>query len=403
MKMNKIEQYLENNWDKCIRESRFDEGTLLGLPYPYTVPSVEAFNEIYYWDTYFTNVGLLNSGRAMLAKQNTDNILYLVDKYGFMPNGSRTYYLTRSQPPFLFAMVRDICDYYDDNVWLNGAYFALCKEYKFWMNERIAPNGLNRYSPNPDPDTFSELAEGFKSRTKTNPDTPEEELARHCLGTCESGWDMTPRWDFEAHNFNAADLNFLLFAMEKNMAYFAEKLGYSEDVAVWNTRAEKRLELMNKFMLDKNNLFLDYNFKTNRLSRIFSAASYYPLYAKAATPEQAAAAAENLRRLEAEFGILTCEKNDSGVLYQWDYPNGWACLQYIVMVGLNNYGYTDDAKRIAQKYVTLAEKVFDETGALWEKYNVVDGSINVSNEYKMPTMLGWSAGVYIAAQKFLKQ
>ena len=214
---------------------------------------------------------------------------------------------------------------------------------------------------------------------------------------------MTPRWDFEAHNFNAADLNSLLFAMEKNMAYFAEKLGYSEDVAVWNTRAEKRLELMNKFMLDKNNLFLDYNFKTNRLSRIFSAASYYPLYAKAATPEQAAAAAENLRRLEAEFGILTCEKNDSGVLYQWDYPNGWACLQYIVMVGLNNYGYTDDAKRIAQKYVTLAEKVFDETGALWEKYNVVDGSINVSNEYKMPTMLGWSAGVYIAAQKFLKQ
>lgn len=401
--MNETEKFIEKNWDSCLRENRFDNGTLLGVPYPYTVPSAEAFDELYYWDTYFTNLGLLKFGRPALAKQNTDNMLYLVNKYGFMPNGTRTWYLTRSQPPFLSEMVRDIYEYYRDKVWLEGAYSALKKEYSFWMQQRCSPIGLNHYASKLDKSDIETTANDFKQRTAVKTDVPDEQIAAHTLATCESGWDMNPRWDFECHNFAPADLNSLLFGMENNMAYFADLLGYPEDTAQWKCRAGKRLNLMNKYMLNDDNLFLDYNFKTGKLSGVFSAASFFPLYTKAASDEQAKAAVKNLPRLEANHGIVTCEKGKGDIVYQWDYPNGWACLQYIVITALANYGYIDEAKRIAEKFVKLVDSVFEKTGNLWEKYNVVDGNINVIDEYKMPTMLGWSAGVYIAAKAFINQ
>ena len=401
--MQKIIDYLEQNWDSCIRENRVDEDTLIGLPYPYTVPSPERFNEIYYWDTYFTNLGLLKSGRATLAKHNTDNMLYLVDKYGFMPNGNRTFYLNRSQPPFLSEMVRDIYDYYNDNTWLCGAYLTLKKEYDFWTTERITPIGLCRYDGNQTEEQAKQTKKDFLERVPVSEkDIDGVDIARHSTCSCESGWDMNPRWNFEGYNFAPVDLNSLLYLFEKNMAYFAEKLSSGEN-ELWESRAEKRLEIMNKHMINTDNLFLDYNFEKDILSKIFSAASLYPLYANLATEEQAKAAVDNLHRLESNYGILTCEENISDITYQWDYPNGWACLQYIAIAGLLNYGYIDDARRIAKKYTELVEKVFDETGNLWEKYNVVDGNINVSNEYKMPPMMGWSAGVYIASKKILEE
>ena len=122
-----------------------------------------------------------------------------------------------------------------------------------------------------------------------------------------------------------------------------------------------------------------------------------------ANDEQAKVAVKNLSRLEEEFGVVTCEKNNDQGIYQWDYPNGWACLQYIVMVGLDNYGYKEEAKRIAKKYISLVEKVFDETGNLWEKYNVVKGNIEVNNEYKMPAMMGWTAGVYLSLSEYIRK
>ena len=159
---------------------------------------------------------------------------------------------------------------------------------------------------------------------------------------------------------------------------------------------------MNRYMLNEDGLFVDYNFASTTQSKIFSVASIYPLFAGLATKEQAEAVVKNLDRLEAEYGMLTCEKNDAEGTYQWDYPNGWACLQYITIMGLDKYGYREEAHRIANKYVTLVDKVFAETGNLWEKYNVVEGNINVSNEYKMPAMMGWSAGTYLAALEYLK-
>ena len=145
-----VSEFIKKNWDECVRSVTEDDGTLIGLPYPYIVPSPkESLQEIYYWDTYFTCKGLYRSQKRELAKNCTDDMLYLVDRYGFMPNGNRTYYLSQSQPPVLSMMVKDVYDYYQDKEWLNKAYEILKKEYNFWTENRMTPIRLNSYGANP--------------------------------------------------------------------------------------------------------------------------------------------------------------------------------------------------------------------------------------------------------------
>ena len=400
----KVRRFISSHWDECIKENMEDDGTLIGLPYPYTVPAVGHFEEMYYWDTYFTNKGLEIEGRFAQMKNNTDNILYLVNRYGYMPNGNRTYYLKNSQPPFLSIMVRDVYEHYMDKVWLTGAFEALKKEYSFWMTRRISPIGLNVYDGYLALGADIELANSFKERTGFMPDGNIHDIGRHHLLTCESGWDINPRWDIEGYNFVPVDLNSLMFMFETNMRYFSNELE-KDETQMWKERAEKRRILMKKYMETDSDLFLDYNFVKNKHSKVFSAASFYPLFAGLAEPENAEALVENINRLETEYGILACEKNESEGTYQWDYPNGWACLHYIVISGLDKYGYKTEAARIAEKYINLVEKVFEETGNIWEKYNVVDGNLNVHHESKkkMPAMMGWSAGVYLAALEYIKK
>ena len=142
-----VRDFIRMSWDASVQYNPADSQTLIGLPRPYTVPSVsQTFQELYYWDTYFTNEGLVRDGRLDLAKNNTEDMLYLVDRYGYMPNGSRTWYLNRSQPPFLCMMVDRIFEQTEDTNWLAGAFTTLQKEYDFWMTQRITPVGLNRYS-----------------------------------------------------------------------------------------------------------------------------------------------------------------------------------------------------------------------------------------------------------------
>lgn len=394
-----VKNFIDKNWENCIRHNRKDDGTFIGMPYPYTVPAVGHFEEMYYWDTYFTNIGLMISGRYELAKSNTDNMLYLINKYGFMPNGNRTFYLGNSQPPFLSCMVKDIYDYYRDPVWLSAAYDILKKEYSFWQTKRLSAMGLNHYDG-----TFQnnerDFADAFFERVGIMPDIEQNKLARHTISCCESGWDMNPRWGCEGYNFAPVDLNSLLFMLEQNMAFFALELNNREDEE-WNKRAELRRHLMLEKMDDGSGLLLDYNFEKDSRSCILSAASFFPLFAGLADASHADAMIKNLNRIESKNGILACEKNNEVGIYQWSYPNGWACLQYIAIIGLDNYGYKPEAKRIAEKYVKLVDKIFEETGNIWEKYNVVNGSLEVSDEYKQPAMMGWSAGVYLAADKYL--
>ncbi|MDD6483232.1 MAG: trehalase family glycosidase [Clostridiales bacterium] len=395
--------FINQNWDGCVRNNMKDEGTLIGMPYSYTIPAIGHFEEMYYWDTYFTNLGLLIGGRPQLAKNNVDNMLYLVNRYGFMPNGNRKCFLNQSQPPFLSEMVRDIYEYYKDPVWLLSAYGVLKTEYEFWQTRRSFDIGLNHYGGNAETEkTCTEMADYFKSRVKIEVKLDNISLGKHCRALCESGWDMNPRFGLECDKYAPVDLNSLLFMLEKNMSYFANELNIDES-DLWEQRAQTRKTLMLSRMNNGGGILLDYMIERDSLSEILSAASFFPLYAELATNEGAKAMVENLSRLEEDYGILTCEKNNAEGIYQWDYPNGWACLQYIVVKGLDNYGFEAEANRIAQKYIALVDKVFDETGKLWEKYNVVTGSLDVNNEYKQPAMLGWSAGVYMSMYKYLEK
>jgi len=404
-----VVQYIKENWVNTIKPACENEGTLLKLPKPYTTPCMSRmFQEMYYWDTYFANVGLIMSGMAEQAKNNVDNMFYMINTYGHMPNGNRVGYLNRSQPPFLSIMVREVFEATGDTEWLkNEAYPALTKEYAFWQNERMTPVGLNRYSSNvTDEERLVRFAGTLCSRSGMPlPEDKEQcmELGRSMYSLAESGWDCTSRFALDAHKYAPADLNSLLYMLEANMAHFAKIIGEEKDVGLWQARAEERKAKINALLWsEERGVFCDVNFETKKLNHVVSAAAFYPLFAGFASDEQANKTAEALKLLEQEYGLACCENREDLLSLQWDYPHGWACLHYIAVRGLMNYGRTEEALRIAEKYVSVAAKNFEETGNLWEKYNVVTGKVSVTKEYNTPPMMGWSAGVYLYCEQLLE-
>ncbi len=406
---DELVRYIEEHWAQTVKPACESDGTLIGLPFPYTTPCMDGmFQELYYWDTYFTNVGLLLSGMTAQAKYNIDNMLHLIRIYGHMPNGNRTYYLNRSQPPFLSYMVRELFEVTNDCEWLkNDAYPALETEYAFWTTRRADASGLNRYGCDlTNDEDFAEIASYFSERIATPlPADKHMQISRgkSMMALCESGWDCTSRFAFDAHEQLPVDLNSLLFGFERNMSFFARTLERQDDAIVWEQRAAARQERMTALLWnEERQAFCDRNAQTDILSDLVSAAAFYPLFAGLATTEQAAATVRALPLLEHAHGIACCEKRDDLQNLQWDYPHGWACLHYIVIKGLLRYGYDDDAYRIAETYVRTATHNFERTGHLWEKYNVVNGEVSFSLEYATPPMMGWSAGVYLYCDRLLK-
>lgn len=402
-------QYIKDNWINTIRPACEDEGTLLKLPKPYTTPCMSGnFQEMYYWDTYFTNVGLILSGLVEQAKNNVENMFHMINTYGFMPNGNRTYYLNRSQPPFLSIMVKDIFAVTKDLAWLETeAYPTLEKEYAFWQTKRQTPIGLNRYAA--DVDDEAELLEFTQVLCERGglPIPADKETAlewgRSMFSLAESGWDCTSRFALDGHHFAAADLNSLLYMLEKNMAEFAALLGKSVDEALWNERAATRRDKMTALLWSPTRrAFCDTHVLTKKSNDMVSAAAFFPLFAGLATEEQADDTVAALALLEQEHGIACCENRDDLFSLQWDYPHGWACLHYVVIQGLLNYCKREDALRIARKFAQTVEENFAETQNLWEKYNVVTGKVSVTKEYHTPPMMGWSAGVYLYCVQLLQ-
>lgn len=398
MHSKKVEQYIKETWKKTFRYLPKDEGTLIGLPYPYTISGVKQgiWQEMYYWGTYFTNVGLLMSGHEDRAKGNVDDMLYLVERFGHMLNGNRTYYITRSQPPFLSEMVHDIYRKFADKEWLSYAYEVLKKEYEFWQTKRMTCTGLNRYLGE-DPD-LDNCARAFASRLHvdkpTDPDLIREYGQSYQAGA-ESGWDFCSRCGLFNHQFNWVDLNSLMYGIEKNMECFAIELENGEE-DIWSKAAQTRAERMNELMWNEElGAFCDYDFEHNRQGELISLAMFYPMYTKLATKEQAEATVKLLGKMEKEYGVASTENRDDLLHLQWDFPHGWPCLQYLLMRALLNYGYIEDAKRIAEKYIKVADNNFETTGQLWEKYDVVTGEVSVTKEYNTTPMMGWSAAVYV--------
>lgn len=215
---------------------------------------------------------------------------------------------------------------------------------------------------------------------------------------CESGWDCSSRFKEKGHFYNAVDLNSLIYGIEENMRYFSSVLELGED-ELWENRKKERVQKMQALWNKERELFMDLNFETGEFSKYASVASFYPLYAKFATKEQAEKTVKLFDNLNLEYGISAGEP-DPEWNCQWDYPNVWAPLQFVMYKALKNYGYESQAKTVAQKYVNLVETNFEKTENLWEKYDGNTGE-RACADYSAPPMVGWTAGVYICFNKEL--
>lgn len=399
-----VHQYIISHWDSTVEYHPNDSADYIGLPRPYTAPTVKGerlFKELFYWDTYFTNLGLIRDGRVDLAKNNTDDILYLVKRFGKMPNGSNTHFLNRSQPPFLSMMVRDVYEKTKDNQWLAEALIELEKEYKFWMTERMTGCGLNHYGHSANNKEKLDMLRVASFRFK-NPkflsglsDSAKLLTGSHLIAECESGWDFTPRFGAKCMDYCPVDLNSNLYLYEINFSWFYKKLGLHKQSKFWSEKAATRKTLLYQYCFDsKTGLFLDYNFVNQTKSTMVTAASFYPFYAGLVNKKDKKKALQVLKLLETKHGIRAVAEGVYDNPYQWGPDNLWAPLQCIAYLALKENGMKKEAIILRMKYMTTVENNFLSTGKLWEKYNVVTGNINTVNEYEMTTFMGWTAGVY---------
>lgn len=402
--------YIRVTMPQTVRECPKDTLDFIGLPKPYSVPCIRGFfQDMYYWDTYFTNIGLLLCGDTVQARNNIDNILSMIERFGYMPNGSNKALLNRSQPPFASMMVRDIYDATKNKKFLAHADSILKREYDFWMTKRISPSELNRYGHQASDDELNSFFRDIYGRLQRDPASVKDKaqqvkIGGHLLAEAESGWDFNPRFDTRCMDFNPVDLNSNLYIYEKNFAYFSDQLG-KDDAGVWLDRANKRKDLMSSLMVNpENGLYYDYDYVNGKLSEVYSAAGFSPLYAGLASPQEAEAAInKGLPKLEMAHGIAACEDIPHKTIYQWDYPNSWAPLNVIVIKGLDNYGYKQETQRVASKYRDATLEIFNSTQNLWEKYNAQSGGIDAKNEYGLPgSFMGWTAGAYMFTHDYLK-
>lgn len=406
-----VRAYIASSWDATVRFTPTDTNRLLGMPSPYTVPCIEGtFDELYYWDTYFTNEGLIADGRPELAIGNTEDLLYLAGRFGFVPNGNRDWYLSRSQPPYLARMVEQVFSQTQDTSWLEKAFPILEKEYCFWQEERIAPCGLNRYGYNVSrtpadlPEEFLTTAGrrlGADFRQMGWTDELLLKFGLDCIAECESGWDFNPRFDRRCGDFCPVDLNANLYGMEKRMAAFARTLGLDSDI--WEERAGLRRQRMRTWMYDPGKEgWYDYDYVRDTRSDVVSAAVFSLLFNEVLPPEEAEAVRNTLTRLEYPCGLSVCERRDYPFPYQWSFPNAWPPTTFIAVMGLMNYGYAEDALRLARNYVGTVARLYRETGQLWEKTDARSGRLPVDREYGTPAMMGWTAGVFVCMDQLIK-
>lgn len=411
-----MEEHIDKLWGYLSRpsDSKADpNGTLIPLSHPYIVPGGR-FREIYYWDSYFTAEGLAVSGHLDTVENLIRNFVHLIHQTGHVPNGNRRYYISRSQPPFLYLLVDLLQRHSGEHA--AGPYLdALKAEYEFWMDgsERTIDTGLgyrrvvklkggsvmNRYwddRPRPREESWREdmeVAEG-----KYDP----QRIYRDLRAGAESGWDFTSRWledysnlkSIQTTNILPADLNALLYGMEIKLSEWLE----GEEAGRFREAAEERKKLYNElFWDDAEGYYFDYNYKKERQTDCWSLVGVYPLFLNLASGEQAAQVAETLEEKFLRDGGLVSSLHETG--QQWDSPNGWAPLQWMGVIGLRNYGHDDLAEKIARRWIGLNRNVYDRTGKMMEKYNVCDLSLEGGGgEYPLQDGFGWTNGVVTALQ-----
>jgi len=403
------------------------EQGLLYLPKPYVVPGGR-FNEMYGWDSYFIQLGLLQSGELALAKDMADDFLYEVREYGKVLNANRTYYLTRSQPPFLAAMVLAVYRKTRDRAWLEASVPGIEAYYRYWVSgSHLTPQtGLNRYfdsGEGPAPEVVSGERD---PQGRTHYDLVREYFRTHAVrdydasqyydrnrdqltqlfykgdrSMRESGFDPSNRFGpFGADiiHYNPVDLNSLLHIMETQLAEILDILGRGADAQVWRNRAQARAAAINRLMWDRRDgLYYDYDFTKQRVRHYAFLTTFYPLWAGIANAEQAARVARNLPLFERAGGLQASTQRTGD---QWDAPFGWAPLEMIAVEGLRRYGYEREANRISREFLSLVLQEFRKSGTIVEKYDVaartsdLHGQIHFgyqSNEVGF----GWTNAVFL--------
>lgn len=392
-------------------ESRWS--SLLPLPQPYVVPGGR-FDEIYYWDSYFIMLGLEQSGRHDLAKAELKNFATLIDRYGHIPNGNRTYYLSRSQPPFFSQMVGLIASEDGDRIYLDFLP-ELKAEYAYWMDgsDKVAPGHayrhvvrlpdgtlLNRYWD----DLGLPRDESYREDVATAAATPQRsasDLWRNLRAGGETGWDFSSRWfadngtlaSIEVTELVPVDLNSLMYGLERTLAKAYRIKGDAAHAENLEVRARARAEAIRHWLWDPQiKAFGDYQFVQRKLTHRLTAAAVYPLFAGVATRDQARQTAATIRQGLLRPGGMATTQVKTG--QQWDEPNGWAPLQYLAVTGLRRYGEDDLARTIATRWIRTNVAAYARTGKLVEKYDIsTDTSAAGGGEYPLQDGFGWTNGV----------
>ena len=432
---------------------------LLYLPNPYVVPG-GFFNEMYGWDSYFIILGLIADGRAALARDMVENFLFEVQHYGGVLNANRTYYLTRSQPPFLGAMIREVLDapggFRDKgeaDAWLVRAYPLVLRDYATWTRDehRAGDTGLARYfdygtGPVLEMRDASYLRgviewllahperdRGYLVKASEHPDAAEADRlkktscdlkastvcadawvrghrlsADYYLGDRamrESGFDVNFHFGPFAgstHHYAPVDLNSLLYRYELDLQHFATRLGKPDDARRFERAAAARKAAMDKYLWrPEAGIYMDYDFVAGKPATDPYITLFYPLWAGAASPQQAQAVRGKLALFEQKGG-LAMSRDVSGA--QWDAPFGWAPTNWLAVAGLDAYGFHDDARRIAGKFTATIDRSLADDGTIREKYNMASGNadVKVSAGYADNVIgFGWSNGVYLKLRQLL--
>lgn len=425
-----INEHITNLWSVLSRPTDTGRvGTLIALPNPYIVPGGR-FREVYYWDSYFTMLGLQADGKVIEMENIVKNFSFLIDSFGFIPNGNRTYYLSRSQPPFYALMVALLAEEKGDDIFITYLSY-LEKEYNFWMNgsdslndtkqsyRRVVrlPNGeiLNRYwddKNTPRPESYLEDVETANEAMHLSITNKEGKVFRNLRAAAESGWDFSSRWIEDdqggpmqlAHihttDILPVDLNALLYNLENTITKAYQLSGDSVHADQYRNKAlHRKKNILSLFWNASDGFFMDYDYKKNKQTSCFSIAGVFPLFFELASNEQANAVCKMIKKDFLKSGGVIATLNITK--QQWDAPNGWAPLQWMTIVGLRNYGYLEFANQIKNSWINVNKNVYVNTYKLLEKYNVVDLSLKGGGgEYPNQDGFGWTNGVF---QKLSKE
>lgn len=410
-----LTEHIEWLWPRLTREiTTVPEGSsLLALPKPYVVPGGR-YQELYYWDSYFTMVGLAKSGQTELVHSMLDDFAYELDRYGRIPNGSRSYQLSRSQPPFFAAMVELVAELEGEGVYTR--YLPqLQREHAFWMagaselqpgsaERRVVrlPDGtlLNRYWDDRDTPRPEAYANDVATAAEDESRQPAE-IYRELRAAAESGWDFSSRWladgktlhTIQTTSYLPIDLNSLLYRLEKVIAHACQQARDQACVDSFTKYAQQRAAAIDRYLWnDAGYYYTDYNWKRAQAADAVTAAVAFALFAGVATPERAEQTAKALERLLAPGGLLTSARNTSE---QWDAPNGWAPLVWIAVDGLRRYQQHDLAREIGTRFLRRVQALFAAEGKLVEKYDVQSEEVRGGGggEYPLQDGFGWTNAV----------